>query len=369
VLPEHDSLVPTQASGPTPTIRTHARGDAEARAVARELRNAHSASRRWSDMAVLVRTNAQVVLMSELCAELGVPVHARTDRKLLDRPEINDALDDMRSAPTLELALNDLSGKLANTAVAEDAEADEGADDHRSLVEAFIRLGRDHLAVDPAATVQSFVSALRTGATDLMNAPGDAVDITTFHAAKGLEWDIVHVAGMERGLSPIGHAKTPEALEEEHRLVYVALTRARKKLHLHWAQERLFGDRVSNRHPSPMLDVIAAASRGEDPRSRRKGAARHASDAKKNLRAKNGGKAESRVPDDDPVLVALKSWRSSVAKANDVPADVVFHDSTLHAIAEHKPESEAQLQSLPGLGPVKVARYGDDLLRLVSETV
>jgi superfamily II DNA helicase RecQ len=86
------------------------------------------------------------------------------------------------------------------------------------------------------------------------------------------------------------------------------------------------------------------------------------------VRSANGGAAHDRVDDDDPVLVALKSWRSSIAKANGVPAFVVFHDSTLHAIAHSRPDTANGLASLPGIGPVKIARYGEDLLRVVESS-
>lgn len=380
VLPDEPSLVPTHASGAAPTITGHADDRVEARAIVRGLRQGHSTSCRWSDMAVLVRTNAQVVLLAEAAAKLGVPVNARTGANLLDRPEVQDAIDELhRSGPRLGPALDDLSqASSASPSTEPNQSADDDDDDGSAetlsgervgIVEAFIRLGRDHLALDPSATVESFVEAMRAGVREQLDRRADAVDITTFHAAKGLEWDVVHVAGLERGLSPIGHAKTSEAIAEEHRLVYVALTRARRTLHLHWAQLRTFGDRTSNRSPSPLLESLRLAARGEDPRSRRARSAKGAASAKRSLRDKNGGRsgAEVEVPADDPTLQALKQWRLSVARANDVPAFVVFHDSTLHAIAAGRPQTTEGLAAVPGIGPVKIARYGDDLLRVVAD--
>ena len=84
----------------------------------------------------------------------------------------------------------------------------------------------------------------------------DAVDVATFHAAKGLEWPIVHLSGLERGLVPISRAQTPAEIAEEQRLLYVAITRAERELHCHWAAERVFGDRTVSRSPSPYLRAI-----------------------------------------------------------------------------------------------------------------
>jgi DNA helicase-2/ATP-dependent DNA helicase PcrA len=88
----------------------------------------------------------------------------------------------------------------------------------------------------------------------------DAVDIATFHAAKGLEWPIVHLAGLEQGLVPISRAQNPAEVAEEQRLLYVAITRAERELHCHWAAERAFGDRKVSRSPSPYLSAILTAA-------------------------------------------------------------------------------------------------------------
>jgi DNA helicase-2/ATP-dependent DNA helicase PcrA len=70
---------------------------------------------------------------------------------------------------------------------------------------------------------------------------------------------------------------------------------------------------------------------------------------------------------DPAVLAALKAWRTGAARAAGVPAYVIFHDTTLAAVAEARPRTRASLLALPGLGPVKAERYGDDLLRVVAE--
>ncbi len=88
----------------------------------------------------------------------------------------------------------------------------------------------------------------------------DAVDVATFHAAKGLEWPIVHLAGLEQGLVPISRAQTPAEVAEERRLLYVAITRAERELHCHWAAERSFTDRTVARSPSPYLNAILNAA-------------------------------------------------------------------------------------------------------------
>ena len=69
---------------------------------------------------------------------------------------------------------------------------------------------------------------------------------------------------------------------------------------------------------------------------------------------------------DPAVLEALKTWRARTARATGVPAFVVFHDTTLAAVAEAKPRNHTALLALPGVGPVKAERYGDAVLEVVA---
>jgi DNA helicase-2/ATP-dependent DNA helicase PcrA len=95
-----------------------------------------------------------------------------------------------------------------------------------------------------------------------VDSDADAVELTTFHGAKGLEWPVVHLAGLEAGLVPISHAGTGAQRAEERRLLYVALTRAERELHLSWCASRRFGANHRRRQPSPWLaDLEAELSR------------------------------------------------------------------------------------------------------------
>ena len=99
-------------------------------------------------------------------------------------------------------------------------------------------------------SVDGFLEFLQTSlrGDDAGDSADDAVELLTFHRAKGLEFDTVFVTGLERGLVPISHAKSTEALDEEQRLLYVALSRAERGLHLSWARERTVGGRVAQPH-------------------------------------------------------------------------------------------------------------------------
>ncbi len=94
------------------------------------------------------------------------------------------------------------------------------------------------------------------GETDLALDAVDGVELATFHRAKGLEWPAVAVVGLEDGMVPIAYAVTPDAVAEERRLLYVALTRAEDDLWCSWARTRRAGSRTWRCRPSPLLAAV-----------------------------------------------------------------------------------------------------------------
>ena len=88
----------------------------------------------------------------------------------------------------------------------------------------------------------------------------NGVTLASLHAAKGLEWDAVFLCGLNEGLMPITFATTPDEVDEERRLLYVGITRARKYLWLTWTMTRTVGGR-GQRKRSRFLDDIDPAKR------------------------------------------------------------------------------------------------------------
>jgi DNA helicase-2/ATP-dependent DNA helicase PcrA len=242
--------------------------------------------------------------------------------------------------------------------------------ERRASLEALARLAREHVGADPGASTGGFVAWLAARlATEEPHARTDAVELATFHAAKGLEWPVVFLVGLEQGLLPIGRAATPEARAEERRLLYVAVTRAERELHCSWAERRTFGARTMARSPSPWLATIEAAVEALDRGREAVDWRGFVADGRARLRAADIGRAPAwRAGDsaDPAVLQALRSWRAGAARASGVPAFVVCHDTTLAAVAEARPRDRSSLLALPGMGPVKAERYGEELLAVVA---
>jgi ATP-dependent DNA helicase UvrD/PcrA len=356
-------LRPNRPDASVPTVRSWATDRDEARAVARAMRRRQGPSLPWSAMAVLARTNAQLVLFEEALTAAGIPHRVRGEGAFLSQPEVREALNGLRTRP--------LDSALAPVIVDLEEIAAEGEGDRRQRLEGLVRLAREHVSIDQAASIESFFAWLRaTVGGDEPARGGDVVELATFHAAKGLEWPLVFVVGLERGLVPIAQADTPQARAEERRLLYVAVTRAQRELHCSWAERRTFGSRSLTRTPSAYLPAIEAAVKAGDegtPGDWR----RFLDDGRAKLRAAAGTKRPGTLlpllEGADPMLFeALKTWRASTARASGVPAYVIFHDTTLAALAQAKPSDRTGLLAVPGLGPVKAERYGEAVLAVLS---
>lgn len=358
-----------QPDGPIPTVRSYPTDTDEAFAIAQALRR--RAPGGWSSMAVLTRTHAQLLLLEEALRSAAIPYRLRGAAPLLAQPRIKLALAELTSTPSTPLsnALTDLRQQLDDLS----AETGEQAETNRGLIGHLVRLGAEHLATDPTATSASFTVWLRTalrGEESDARPGGAAVELATFHSAKGLEWPIVFLTGLEAGLMPIGHAETQVARDEERRLLYVAATRARRELHCSWAEQRTVGHRTLSRTPSPYLGpleaVIKALTAGDSGGDWRRFLDESRDQMALGSNWSHRAKTTRPAPADPQMLDALRSWRASTARASGVPAFVVLHDTTLAAMAEAKPRNHAALLALPGIGPVKAERYGQAILAVVA---
>ncbi len=329
----------------------------------------HKPGRNWASIAVLVRTNAQAVPICEALAAAQIPYRVRGDGGFLQQPEVRDAVAALRRLPAstpVRSAVNDLDEMVATGA---------GTEERRANLDELIRLANEFDAIETGGTTAAFLAWLNaTVKAESPDTAGDAVEVVTFHRAKGLEWPVVMLAGLEKGLVPIGHATTPAAEAEERRLLYVALTRAREVVRCSWAERRTFGSRSVPRNPSPYLesiemtiDLLDKGFAPEDLRAKIAAERERLAQLKPVRKTKGTPGALIAGANADPdVLNALKAWRSEAARTAGMPAYVIFHDTTLAALAEAMPTSSNALLAVPGIGPVKVERYGADILRVIA---
>jgi len=227
----------------------------------------------------------------------------------------------------------------------------------------------EEAATSGETTPDAFLADLDRRAAEQHAPAAGGVTLATLHSAKGLEWDAVFLAGMHDGAMPLSHATTDAEIEEERRLLYVGMTRAREHLALSWAAARTPGGR-GNRRPSRFLDDLLPASAraaGARPKPRR---AAHCRECGRPLSTapekKRGRCGDCPASYDEELFERLRAWRKERADQDSVPAFVVFTDATLQLIAEQRPTSPAALLRISGVGPAKLERYGDGLLEVVG---
>jgi DNA helicase II / ATP-dependent DNA helicase PcrA len=219
------------------------------------------------------------------------------------------------------------------------------------------------------ADPSDFVADLDRRAAEQHAPAAGGVTLATLHAAKGLEWDAVFLAGMHEGAMPLTYATTDAEIEEERRLLYVGMTRAREHLVLSWAAARTPGGRGSRRPSRFLDDLLPASARAASakPKVRRAAHCRECGKPLSSAAEKKRGRCEDCPASyDEELFERLRAWRKARADEDSVPAFVVFTDATLQLIAEQRPTSQAALLRISGVGPAKLERYGDGLLEVVG---
>ena len=364
--------------GPAPSFHEHPDETAEAAAVAASIARLIESGIPPSEIAVLYRVNAQSEVYEEALTEAGIAYQVRGGEGFFSRQEIKQALLALQRAAErgADGPLPDVvRGVLEPLGLTAEEPVGTRARDRWEALNALAELVDDEVAQRPQLELPGLLAELRARADARHPPVVRGVTLASLHAAKGLEWDAVFLVGLADATLPISHALAhgaeSEPVEEERRLLYVGITRARVHLALSWALARSPGGRQS-RKPSRFLNGIAPQTR-QDPapsKSRRSRAAptrcRICNNNLTTPAAVMLRRCETCAGDvDEELLLQLKAWRLDIAREQKVPPYIVFSDNTLIAIAEMLPGDDAALISIPGIGARKLEQYGSEVLELV----
>ena len=302
----------TRPAGPEPITHSFAGADLEADFIVERIRELHEAGLPHEEMAILFRTNARSADYEEALSEAGIPsqgaaLMAREAAKQLLKAMRGRPLSDVRHVAREQGMLETIPDRLGEREVTRQND--------------LARLVR--LAEEFEGTVEGFVAYLQER---FGTHAGRGVHLLTYHRAKGLEFEAVFLPRLEEKELPSKLSKTPDAVAEERRLLYVGLTRAKRHLSVTWSGK-----------PSRFLSEL-------------------------DLRAP----APKPVESDDPLYATLKEWRLKTARAEDKPAYVIFHNATLAEIVRRAPQTREELSQVPGVGPAKLERYGDEVLAALA---
>ncbi|HVM35627.1 MAG TPA: ATP-dependent DNA helicase UvrD2 [Actinomycetota bacterium] len=326
------TLRTTRADGPAVVFEPCVDGASEAREIVRKIGFLHAEKGvAYEEMAILFRVNFRSEDFEEALSAAAVPYQVRDGAFLgrvaarrilppLRRRREGDVASRVRTAALREGWLEDVPDGLGEQEVT-----------RQNDLGRLVRLAEEFEG--ESRTCADFVVDLEARFSG--DGDGRGVNLLTLHRAKGLEFEAVFLPRVVEGELPFKRATSGAAVAEERRLLYVGLTRAKEHLIVTWPLDK--------GKPSRFLGELAVAA-----------VARRVT--------------EDQAETTGPEFAALKSWRLERSKADGVPAYVVFHDATLKEIARRRPVTHADLARVPGVGGTKLERYGDEVLRALSNT-
>jgi DNA helicase-2/ATP-dependent DNA helicase PcrA len=245
-----------QPGGAAPTIDSYPSESAEARTVAQRIGELIAAGTRPQDIAVLYRVNAQSAAVEAALGDAGISAQVKGSGRFFDLQEVKQALMMLKGAlvgATPEPLFKTVSDVLRSLGWTQDPPEARGAvRDRWESLNAIMGLAE---ASAPGTTLREFVDELFERSSSQHEPTMASVTLATLHSAKGLEWEAVFIVGLSEGYLPITYATTEAAIEEERRLLYVGITRARRRLALSWA--RTGSGRGQERSPSRFLAELA----------------------------------------------------------------------------------------------------------------
>jgi DNA helicase II / ATP-dependent DNA helicase PcrA len=308
-----------RSGGPEPLLRSFPGPEAEAELIVERVRDLYHEGVPYEEMALLYRTNARSADFEEVFTAVGIPFQGAA---LLARDAARQLLKGLRGAGSASVALT--VRRVARAQGLLDPIPDglgEREVTRQNDLARLVALASEF--DDGAKTVAEFVEHLEarfgTGGGEARG-----VHFLTYHRAKGLEFDAVFLPRLEERELPTKLAKSQAAIAEERRLFYVGMTRAKRHLAITWAGK-----------PSRFLTELGVEGRASPVKA---------------------------AEPDDPTYAALKRWRLETAKAEERPAYVIFHNTTLAEIVRRAPRTRDELAAVPGVGPAKLERYGDEVL-------
>ena len=361
-LPGAVKLISQEASGPAVRFADYATDEAEAEQVAELIALLAAEDTPLSQIAVLYRTNAQSEAFEQALSSRGIGVQIQGGTRFFEREEIRRAVVLLRQAERIQaLTAMEVSEPLeyqvqsvvASLGWSPAPPAVSGAVRERwENLDALLAMTKNR----PNLTLSQFVAELQERGEAQAAPEVNGVILSTLHAAKGLEWDAVFLVGLSEGLMPISLAESPGSVEEERRLLYVGVTRARKHLQLSWSRSR-GGGRSSGRKISRFLQSIwPEQSSVAAPTTDRARRAKRKADFEE--------KADSRAL---KLFDDLRAWRLNVAREREIPAFAVLTDASLREVSLSRPRTLKQLLLTPGIGETKLADFGPEVLAVVRE--
>lgn len=309
------------------------------------------------DIAILYRTNAQSEAFENALSDAGVSYLVRGGDRFFARKDVRDTIvllrGAARSANPEQPLTEHVSTVLASLGWNSTPPTGRGAARERwDALSALLNMAQD-METRLQSSLVDFIVELDERARNQHAPSVDGVTLASLHAAKGLEWEVVYLAGVSEGLMPISLAETDEAIAEERRLLYVGITRAKLELELSYSQSRS-GSARSSRSVSRFLRGIWPNTKSEDIRVART--------------SRFIGRDIPMPGDiDEDLLKSLTVWRDEQARIAEVTHASVMPTAILERIATIRPTSIDELLTVKSVGQDRAGRWGEELLDIVRD--
>jgi DNA helicase-2/ATP-dependent DNA helicase PcrA len=382
--------------GAAPAAKGFPSEKAETDLILSEIRRLDTEGIPFEEMAILLRTNYRSDDFEEALVAAGIPFQL-PNAAFLNRQTFRQLRSQLASKSSSAVA-ETVRAMVTKVGYVEDVPDGVGEQEltRQSDLSRALRLAEEF--DDGVRTCAEFVADVeaRFGSGE-----GRGVNLLTYHRAKGLEFEAVFLPRLQEGELPFKRARSEEARQEERRLFYVGMTRAKSHLFLTWIRDK-------KSQPSSFLKEIGFDQSMVRPQKPARSAPRErgieaAVGMRVHLPGGYRGEVESlhgkgirvlldegaslNVAFGEPITVgdrtapleaplsnsekaeaALRKWRTERSKADEVPAYVVFHDATLEELVERNPRTVVELAGISGIGPSKIDKYGAELLDVLARS-
>lgn len=350
------TLVSQKKTGPKVVFSSFENDFAEANYVAEQIRALNARGESLTDIAILYRARSQSSSYEQALGQAQIPYLVRGGEEFFKREEIRSTILALRAeAKRVPAEPIDLEERVKRVLITRgwdpNAQFREGeVGDRWAALAALLEFTKDEEC--RGKDLAEFVRILEARGSYQLGLPIQGVTLTTLHAAKGLEWKTVFLVGVAEGLLPINLAKDAASKEEERRLLYVGVTRAKENLHISYSQEKYSGQK-RKRKMSNFLEGIWPKGSLVVPAAKPAGEGRH-------LESNNPLSEEALIR-----LEALRRWREETAIATGVSAANVLSDPILRSIAKGNPKTLSALGTVKDMGVNRLNTWGGEILQLL----
>ena len=344
-------LHPIRSSGAEVAFNAFEAEADEAAQIARELRGRTD----LDQVSILYRTNSQSAALENALNQERVGYAVRNGEGFFQHPKVREALRLLRAeslSSEVQITVGDRVLEVLRVLNwhPESSPSAQGASrDEWEMLNALHKLSQEFENYD------ELIQELEDRSQHSHAPSRNVVTLASLHSVKGMEWPQVYIIGVNEGTIPYTLAKDSAAIEEERRLFYVGVTRAKDKLAISWT-----------RQPSQFLKVSGALASASASLPSTLTCIVCGRPLKSGGEKKRGRCSDCPSEYDEQLFEDLRSWRYRKAQELDVPAFVIFTDATLEAIAHHLPMNDQQLLAISGIGARKLNDYGADILQLVK---